>query len=325
NIVVKNESLTEQTVTITYTADSLVTITDVNGGTSYTINGNTASITITIDPLETDYAYVYYTTPSIPLVALGDQLTFTAAITAIPNDAVAANNEAVCIKTIVGSFDPNSKSESHGDEILFSAFAQDETLNYTINFENSGTANAINVKLTDVLDAQLDETSVRLVGSTHAVQMSRMGNNLEFNFPNILLPPAEQGTMIGQGSVQFTVKMKPGFAVGDIVPNFASIIFDTNPAIVTNLVETEFVSQLGVSTFGSDVLRIYPNPASETMTVSGSTIDTVEIVDVTGKVVLKSSIGASEANIDVSGLARGVYVAKILSAGAIKKLRFIKQ
>jgi hypothetical protein len=62
--------------------------------------------------------------------------------------------------------------------------------------------------------------------------------------------------------------MKPGFAVGDIVPNTASIYFDTNPAIITNTFTTEFTAALANASFGFENFVLYPNPTNSFMVLA---------------------------------------------------------
>ena len=57
-----------------------------------------------------------------------------------------------------------------------------------------------------------------------------------------MLPVSVANTMTGKGYITFKIKPKPGYAVGDIIPNNASIYFDFNPAIITNTFQTEFVA-----------------------------------------------------------------------------------
>lgn len=324
-VVVRNESLVSQSVTVTYTADAAVSVDHVDGGITTNISGNTVTATLELDPLETQYFYVYYNTPGMPAVSLGDQLSFSAQLSAVSGDTVASNDSSVCIKTVVGSYDPNAKTESHGPQILHSGFGPDDTLNYTLHFENTGTANAIGILITDVLDDQLDETTVRLVGSTHDVQLYRSGSDLEFVFDNIQLPPSEQNTQIGKGSVMFTVKPKSGYAVGDVIPNFASIYFDTNPAIVTETVTTEFVAEMSVADNHVSSVSIFPNPALNQLNLVATQIETVEIIDVTGKTAMHERINSNRAALNVSALATGTYFVRVHTVDSVKTLRFVKQ
>jgi uncharacterized repeat protein (TIGR01451 family) len=134
--------------------------------------------------------------------------------------------------------------ESHGERILHSTFTANDYLYYTIRFENTGTASAINVRVNDVLDSRLDENTIRMISASHNYIMDRVDNNLTWRFDDIQLPVSVANTTTGKGYITFQVKPRVGFAVGDIIPNTASIYFDFNPAIITNTFNTELIDTL---------------------------------------------------------------------------------
>jgi hypothetical protein len=126
----------------------------------------------------------------------------------------------------------------------------------------------------------------------------------------------------------FQVKPKPGFALGDIIPNTADIFFDFNPAIVTNTCTTEFVPFLGLNAFDTDAFEYYPNPTSGIVTFAmknASKIDTIEVIDILGKTLLSKTIQEGNAMIDLSKLKKGIYVAKVNSGTQEKTLKIIKE
>lgn len=63
------------------------------------------------------------------------------------------------------------------------------------------------------------------------------------------------------------------------------------------------------TTPADDQFQIYPNPASDVLTIKGSTeeIETISIYDISGKLVDERSLNASFAEIDISGLPAGSY------------------
>jgi len=134
--------------------------------------------------------------------------------------------------------------------------------------------------------------------------------------------------MIGKGYITFQVKPNPGYAIGDIIPNFASIYFDTNPPIITNTFNTEFVASLGTSTFIEPTFIVSPNPASQSVQVvlnnDNSGIDKIMIRDLLGKLVKTAQIsGAKSTTLDVSSLSKGIYMITIETSDnnkAVKKL-----
>ena len=109
---------------------------------------------------------------------------------------------------IINAYDPNDKMESHGAEILHSSFTSEDYLYYTIRFENTGNASAINVRINDVLDSRLDENSIKMINASHAYVLDRVANNLTWKFDNIMLPVSVANTNIGKGYVMFKSETK---------------------------------------------------------------------------------------------------------------------
>ncbi|MGL2962325.1 DUF7619 domain-containing protein [Flavobacterium sp. RSB2_4_14] len=317
--------------TVTFTKDAAVTITaNSQIGTTTTANGFTYNFTNLL-PFETREMIVTMQVPNMPTVALGNLLTNSASIEPISGDVVPVNNTSSCSQIIIGSYDPNDKMESHGEKILHSSFTSNDYLYYTIRFENTGTASAINVRINDVLDSKLDPNSVRMVSSSHAYVMDRVDNTINWKFDNIQLPPSVTETSIGKGYVMFRVKPKTGYAVGDIIPNTSSIYFDFNPAIITNTFNTEFVQQLGINDFENGDFVFYPNPVSDNITISvknNGLITTIAVYDVLGKLIVseKSTGALSTQMLDLSSVSKGVYLLEVISDSNLKVVKkFVKK
>jgi uncharacterized repeat protein (TIGR01451 family) len=312
-----NGSLPITSGTITFTKDNLVTINSISQtGTTPTADGFTYDFT-NLQPFEFRFFDVYLQVPPIPAVQLGDLLTNSVSIT-VNNDVDLSNNNASITQEVVASFDPNDIIESHGRNIVFEDFTADDYLTYTIRFENTGTASAEFIRIEDALDSQLDENTFELISASHDVNVGRNGTQLTFHFYDINLPPNSINIDDGYGYVQFRIKPKAGYAIGDVIPNTASIYFDYNPAIVTNTFETEFVQSLNTSTFTQDNVVIYPNPASSHVQValnnSNETISSITITDILGKTILEQqNIANNQTNINTSSLAKGMYLLKITS------------
>lgn len=68
---------------------------------------------------------------------------------------------------------------------------------------------------------------------------------------------------------------------------------------------------------------LYPNPTSSMLMISSSlTIDSVEIIDVQGKMVKLSKVRANQ--IDVQDLQAGVYVLRLISGNEVENRKFVK-
>ncbi|MEC4049149.1 choice-of-anchor L domain-containing protein [Flavobacterium sp. SUN046] len=277
-------------------------------------------------PYETRFIYVMMAVPAIPTVAIGDVLTDSATITATTNDINTVNNSFTNAQIAVASYDPNEKSENHGGKILMSQYNQDDYLFYTIHFQNTGTTNAINIRLEDLLDSQLDPESIRMISASHNYIMERVNNSVIWNFSYIQLPSVLQSSDLSKGYVCFKIKAKPGISIGDIIPNTASIYFDSNPAIVTNTFNTEFVSLLNAANFELGSFTMSPNPASNFVIInlnnSKGSIAEVSLHDVLGKKIKEyKNISANQYSLDLSNLSKGVYMVEIKTEEGLKQTK----
>ena len=74
-------------------------------------------------------------------------------------------------------------------------------------------------------------------------------------------------------------------------------------------------------------LTVYPNPAQDFLSVNGEGIASVAVYDLLGKQVMRQlSNGAAMNNLDVSGLAAGMYVLRVTDAnGMVQTEKFLKK
>ena len=313
--------------TITFNKDARVTITaNTQTGTLATPTGFNYNFTNLL-PFEVRTMTVTMQVPTIPTVMLGNLLTNSVAITPLTGDVVPANNSASVTQIVVGSYDPNDKMESHGEQILFSSFTANDYLTYTIRFENTGTASAINVKVNDVLDSRLDENSIKMETASHNYVMDRMGNNLTWKFDNIELPATVANATASKGYIQFKIKPKPGYALGTIIPNTASIYFDYNPAIITNTFHTQFTAQLAIDQFENGNFVFYPNPTSDFVTISlkntENSISSIVVYDVVGKLIIEKKPNTSIATetVNLSSVNPGIYFIEVTTDTNLKVVK----
>ena len=310
--------------TLTFTKDANVTV-NPNAGITITATGFTYNFT-NLAPFETRVLPVTMHVAIPPAVVGGQILSNTVSIAPLTGDVLAENNTFTSNQVVVNSLDPNDKMEAHGGRILHSTFTSNDYLYYTIRFENSGTASAIDIRINDILDSKLDETSVRMVDASHPYELDRVGNNLNWRFNNVMLPVAVPNSTTGHGYVTFKVKPKAGYAVGDIIPNTAAIYFDFNPPVVTNTFNTQFVSTLGINQFADENFVFYPNPTSGIVTVAlqntDSKISSIKVYDVLGKIIYQSKAdNVSSQTIDLSQVTTGMYLIEVVSDTNLKVVK----
>lgn len=93
--------------------------------------------------------------------------------------------------------------------------------------------------------------------------------------------------------------------------------------------EPECIPVLSNSTFfGKDKIAVvvYPNPAVNSINVEGvDTNSTVTIINIQGKIVLRTSINAEASSIQISSLTKGVYFLNLVSGSSQKTITFVKE
>ena len=122
----------------------------------------------------------------------------------------------------------------------------EDTLTYTVRFQNTGNDTAFNVIVRDEIDANIDLSSFEFVSSSHDVRTFVDVENrvAEFYFNDIYLPDSNVNELASHGFVKFKVIGNEGLDENMVVNNSADIYFDQNPAIVTNRVSNTLVSVL---------------------------------------------------------------------------------
>ena len=218
----------------------------------------------------------------------------------------------------VDSYDPNSKEAYPAGYGPQHYIDQNVDLDYVINFQNEGTANALRIVVEDVIDADLDMTTFSPGASTHTYRIEKNGNSIKFIFDNINLVPKTINEAASMGAVKFSIRQKYNNAIGTQIDNTANIYFDFNTAIVTNTVKhvigkpntySDLVSIKEIIT--ATALSIYPNPSNTLVnfeTLDRTDIYELDLLDLSGRSVVKQSINNSKATVDVSQLQQGIYI-----------------
>jgi uncharacterized repeat protein (TIGR01451 family) len=153
--------------------------------------------------------------------------------TILPADTLHENQRIVCLP-IVDSYDPNDKLAMPTGITDNHNIVGTEYLTYTIRFQNTGTAPAINIRIEDVLADELDLSTLLMGASSHPMQWERQGTKLIWRFTNIYLPDSTSNEPDSHGFVKFRIKPKPNLAKGTMIRNAADIYFDYNSPILTN-------------------------------------------------------------------------------------------
>jgi uncharacterized repeat protein (TIGR01451 family) len=310
-----------------YTYDTQLSIVAVDDAAAV-IGATTVDLNYTnLLPFEYRTMEIEMQIPNIPAVNLRDLLTNLAVVSPISSDLTPSNNTNTSVQIIIGSYDPNDKMESRGEFINPAEFGPNDYFFYTVRFENTGTASAINVRIEDTLDAQLDWNSIEMIDASHNYVMERIEEQVVWRFDTIMLPDATTDPVGANGYVYF--KIKPlAFSEGTAIPNTAEIYFDFNPAIITNTFTSTFRTPLSNPDVEETVFSLTPNSASNQIRVNFNHVmqeASITLYDLRGRVRLLQKLTQNQLQIDISEFKKGVYLAKFVHEDQTYTSKLIKK
>lgn len=254
----------------------------------------------------------------------GDMVVITADVTPDANDSTPEDNSIEFGQEAVNSFDPNDKLAVQPNQIPDEQI--NEYIDYKIRFQNVGTANALNVKITDMISDKLDWTTFQPVNSSHDYRLEFV-NQEEFNFifDNINLPYEAIDEEGSNGHVSFRIKPNSNVQIGDVIDNKAYIFFDFNAPIITNTYSITIVDELSAEEFEANQIKVYPNPTQGTLNINlpaGTQFERLQIFDTNAKEVLSSKDGEY---VDLDPLSRGLYILNIYTTNGVYQKKLIKE
>ncbi|HEX8515047.1 MAG TPA: T9SS type A sorting domain-containing protein [Bacteroidia bacterium] len=259
----------------------------------------------------------------ITSVTAGDQLCFRIFTDVLPGDVDLLNNDYNFCLPVVNSYDPNFKEVSPAGVGMNGGidYFADTVLTYTVHFQNTGNAPAINVAIIDTLDTDLIPSSLQIVGSSHAMSPEWISPGVvKFNFNNIYLADSTSNEPASHGSVSFRIKRPYPLGFNTQIKNTAHIYFDFNPAIVTNTVVNTILEPVGIAD-GSQIfsnVSVYPNPFTEqtTFVINSSNLNEsydFQLTDVLGKTVKSTRTNEKQFSVSRNGINSGIYFYTITS------------
>lgn len=249
------------------------------------------------------------------LITTGDTLNSSWLAQPFATDADQSDNTYEHHQACMSSFDPNSKSVTPEGNI-----ATTQKLEYTVNFQNTGTAPAQNVFLHDNLDDNLDVSTLEILGFSHPMTYTLNGTGkIIFSFANINLPDSNSNEPASHGYVRYSISPKSNLINGTNIDNTASIVFDYNVPVVTNTTRNtigEVTTGLFATGSGKNGLALYPNPASEELKIlnENKSIQSIALRDLTGRTVMMIVTGDQLViNFSLSSLKNGIYLVDALT------------
>lgn len=207
------------------------------------IQGNTVWWSVPSLPLFS--SQVFEVTVQIPLIQGPAAYLYSAHV--FSNDSLGVPTgafSATLLHPFGCSFDPNDKMvDPSGYGAAGAVDLGTQHLDYTIRFQNTGTAPAFDVMLRDHLSAHLDRTSIQVLATSHTLSLVQVepDGELVVRFDNIMLPDSGADFTGSQGFIKFRLQVVPGLPSGTEIKNTAEIYFDYNAPVITNTTTTTLV------------------------------------------------------------------------------------
>lgn len=250
-------------------------------------------------------------------LTLGSAVHDTVWVKPLAGDINVANNSASTYNIVIGSWDPNDKAVSPsgvGDDGEIPE--NTEVLTYKIRFQNTGTASAVNVVIRDMIDSNIDLTSLTVPDASHEHITELIGNELVVTFNNIMLPDSNANEPESHGYIQVIAHLKPGLTRGTQIFNTAEIYFDFNEPVITNTVVNTLKDQeIGIGKIPAFNFGVMPNPAEDVITLTGkfSRNAVYEIMNELGQVLLSDDVTSDKMQINIKDLHAGIYFIRVKS------------
>lgn len=266
---------------------------------------------------------------------IGDSISLELSFSTNDVDIDTTNNLETHLIPIVNGFDPNYiAAYPYGfcEELYVDS---NQTMTYTIHFQNTGNSEAIHIKVLNNLYGPLDLNSLKLLGSSSPVWVEMIDNTkLMFHFDNIHLIDSTHNEPNSHGFVTYSMRSVSN-SLGAIGNN-AQIFFDYNPPVATNTVthtiyngtasnETCYLD-LNEYVISENAISVYPNPFYAEIHIESeeNKIKSYEIITLDGNVVLRGVLDNTKKTIDLSQLESGLFLLKLVNEqGLTKELKKI--
>lgn len=225
---------------------------------------------------------------------------------------------------IIGAYDPNDKQAEPRGYGENNYIVKDQTIDYTIRFQNTGTDTAFTVVVRDTLSELLDMSTIQILNASHRMRIHTDSSSraLAFIFEDIQLVDSFANEPLSHGALSFRISPIADLEPGTVIENTAAIYFDFNEAVITNTyfhtVEEDFVV-VSIFDFTPEVaeLSVYPNPTAGTAEIklpealNNETLQ-LEVFDAFGRLLHNYRYGAGERPaVDLGGFPAGWYTLRL--------------
>jgi len=203
-------------------------------------------------------------------------------------------------------------------------------LTYLIRFENTGTAEAINIAVSDTLDSFIQSSSLEIVDASHSVDLEMHEDgiaNFLFQDINLSFQPGSN-----TGYVLFTAEAEQqNIDINDRLDNSVAIYFDFNFPIHTNKASIWILDVSSTSSVlqqDNNSIKVYPNPSTSNIsieTTNDNLIEKVEWFDMNGKILQTHKMNSKKYDSSITNLAPGIYTLRITTEEFIQVKKVVVQ
>lgn len=227
-----------------------------------------------------------------------------------------ANNQGVYNFMATGGVDPNNIVVS-ADTIVTPDNVNPPYLYYTVNFQNTGNGNAINIRVADTIAANLDLNTFEVVATSHTATFTANPSRvIEWRFSQIMLPDSTTNEAGSHGQIVYRIKPVASLPVNTVVNSAAHIYFDYNAEVPTNTQPVWIVQPTSIAEHAAPQFSVYPNPTNGAIYIQPNTAikekAVVRIFSVDGRLLYNETVTNAPYRVDAK-LPSGIYTLQLIT------------
>jgi hypothetical protein len=250
------------------------------------------------------------------------------------------NNTKKYRLNVFNSYDPNIKSVYPYGECTERYVDKNKPLTYTIQFQNTGNAAAINVAIEDGISGDLfDLSTLKVISQSHPNLLLEVfdSNKVKFRYDKINLPDSFFDEKGSHGYIMYEITPKQSLLNKTKLGGKADIYFDYNLPVSTNSIINTLIDKVpecsqNVS-IGKEIkkngLKIYPNPTHGILNLEivnqSKERQEISIINLLGVSVFQETSNDNTLSLNIGFLPRGIYMIIVKSNGKNVSGKFFKQ